>query len=115
MLVDKPYYNEPGHERHADTVEGEQQARLYNENARFLSLQATTAACRRPPRPFRGVVQQHFARVGPALLESLEAAGGGDSHSDGYRRVLRRLAPRFAEAVNSLKRPDGELDEVDDA
>ncbi len=115
VLVDKPYYNEPGHERHADTVEGEQQARLYNENARLLSLQATTAACRRPPRPFRGVVAAHFAKVGPALLESLEAAGGGDSHSDGYRRVLRRLAPRFAEAVNSLKRPDGELDEVDDA
>ena len=115
VLVDKPYYNEPGHERHADTVEGEQQARLYNENARLLSLQATTAACRRPPRPFRGVVAAHFARVGPALLETLEAAGGGDSHSDGDRRVLRRLAPRFAEAVNSLKRPDGELDEVEDA
>ena len=70
-----------------------------------------------PPinRQLLGRLAAHFAKVGPALLESLEAAGGGDSHSDGYRRVLRRLAPRFAEAVNSLKRPDGELDEVADA
>ena len=103
VLVDKPYYNEPGNDTHAGTVEGEQQSMLYNENARLLALQATTACCRRPPKPLRGVVVEHFATAGPALLASLEAAGAGADHSDGYRRVLRRLLPRFAEVVGSLK------------
>jgi len=47
VLVDKPYYNEPGNEKHANTLEGEQQAKLYNENARLLALQATTAIAKR--------------------------------------------------------------------
>ena len=90
--MDKPYYNEPGHERHADTVEGEQQARLYNENARLLSLQATTAACARRRADLQlGVVAAHFARVGP-----FERRRPRRRRLARYRRVLRQLAPRAA-------------------
>lgn len=102
VLVDKPYYNEPGNEGHAGTVEGEQQARLYNENARLLSLQATTACCQRPPKPFKGVVAEYFTNVGPELMKALEAEGNGSDHSDGYRRVLRRLLPTFSKASEKL-------------
>ena len=61
VLVAKPYFNEPAWEEDANTVEGEQRARCYDKGARLLALQATTACCRRPPRPFRGIVVEHFA------------------------------------------------------
>ena len=45
MLVDKPYYNEPGHEKQAGSAEGEQHAQRYNENTRLLALQVGRALC----------------------------------------------------------------------
>ena len=111
------YYNEPGNEKHAGTVEGEQQARLYNENARLLALQATTAAARRPPKPFRTVVVEHFTRDGAALIADLERAAAdappsppgasptapvAGAYSGGFKRVLRRLAPLLRKAVEGL-------------
>ena len=96
VLVDKPYYNEPGHERHADTVEGEQQARLYNENAGCYPDKRRRRRAGRPPRPFRGVVAAHFARVGPALL-------GGRRRRAAATRT-RRLPARAAAARAAVRR-----------
>ena len=82
-------------------MEGEQQAGLYNENARLLSAykrRRRRAAGRRGPS---GASWRRASRGGRARAARGRGRGGGDSHSDGYRRVLRRLAPRFAEAVNS--------------
>ena len=105
------YYNEPGNEKHANTLEGEQQARLYNENAKLLSLQATISAAKRPPAPFRAVLVDHFAKHAAPLVAHLDAAAADDGeprpddapvYSDGFRRVLRRLLPQFRRAVGAL-------------
>ena len=111
VLVDKPYYNEPGNEKHAGTLEGEQQARSYNENAKLLSLQATISAAKRPPAPFRAVLVEHFKAHADAMAKDLEnAASDGDgapaegapAYSDGLRRVLRKLLPQFRRALDKL-------------
>ena len=93
---------------------------LWKENSKLdcttgarLCLQATRRAAD-APRPFRERRGGALREVGPALLE-LEAAGGGGSHSDVRRRVLRRLAPRFAEAAVEKGAGAEERDEVDDA
>ena len=111
VLVDKPYYNEPGNEKHAGTLEGEQQARSYNENAKLLALQATISAAKRPPAPFRAVLVEHFKAHADAMAKDLEhAASDGDgapaegapAYSDGFRRVLRKLLPQFRRALDKL-------------
>ena len=107
VLVAKPYFNEPAWEEDANTVEGEKFSRWYNQRARLLALQATTACCRRPPRPFRGIVVEHFARVGPALLDSLEAAFTVREHDYRYRLFFREVAVQFAEAIGQLRRAWG--------
>ena len=38
VLVEQPYFNEAGYEKQVGTEEGETNARLYNESARYLCL-----------------------------------------------------------------------------
>ena len=112
VLVDKPYYNEPGNEKHANTVEGEQQARLYNENARLLSIQGTIQILRRAPKPLRGAIKHHLAQNAEPMLQQLRHAAADDAanddlaqknaFSDGFRRVLRRLLPNLRRALTNF-------------
>ena len=39
ILVDEPYYNEAGYERHKGTQEGQENSRMYNEMAILKMVQ----------------------------------------------------------------------------
>lgn len=83
MLVEDPYFNEPGHEWDANTEHGKTASALYNENVRLLSLRTALNTLRRPPKGFEEVVAKHFAEHGPRLLAQSEAASG----SEGFRQA----------------------------
>ncbi|CAE8660918.1 unnamed protein product, partial [Polarella glacialis] len=72
VLVEEPYFNEPGHECDAGTTHGKEASLLYNEHARLLALRAALNVAQRPPVGFEEIVAQFFKRFGPKLVESCE-------------------------------------------
>lgn len=105
VLVEEPYFNEPGHECDVGTEQGQQASALYNEHARLLALRAAINAAQNPPRGFEGIVAGFFARYGPKLVEECETAlqePRASQCSQGFRRVLERtLLPRLRERWGS--------------
>merc|ERR1719253_1057365 len=72
VLVEEPYYNEPGHECDVGTDHGRQSSTLYNEHARLLALRAALNSAQSPPRGFEEIVAAYFVSVGPRLLQECE-------------------------------------------
>merc|ERR1719316_2046501 len=64
VLVEEPYFNEPGHECDVGTEQGRQSSTLYNEHARLLALRAAWNAAESPPRGFEEIVARYFESVG---------------------------------------------------
>jgi len=101
VLVEEPYFNEPGHECDQGTEQGRQSSALYNEHARLLALRAALNAASNPPRGFEEILATFFAHVGPKLLEECEEALNepkASQSSEGFRKVLAKtLLPRLRE------------------
>mmetsp|Transcript_131351 Transcript_131351/g.366197 ORF Transcript_131351/g.366197 Transcript_131351/m.366197 type:complete len:991 (+) Transcript_131351:168-3140(+) len=101
VLVEEPYFNEPGHECDAGTEQGRQSSALYNEHARLLALRAALNVAQSPPRGFRQIVASFFERFGPKLVEQCEEAlqePKASQISEGFRKVLAKaLLPRLRE------------------
>jgi len=101
VLVEEPYYNEPGHECDAGTEQGKQSSALYNEHARLLALRAALNVAQNPPGGFREIVETYFATFGPRLLQKCEQAleePQASQNSAGFRKVLKgTILPRLRE------------------
>jgi len=99
VLVEEPYFNEPGHECDAGTEQGRQSSALYNEHARLLALRAALNVVQNPPLGFKEIVERYFARCGQKLLESCEESlrePKASETSEGFRKVLAKsLLPRM--------------------
>ncbi|CAE7544838.1 UBC23 [Symbiodinium sp. KB8] len=101
VLVEDPYFNEPGHEWECNSEHGRNASALYNENVRLLVLRTALNVSKQPPSGFEEIVASHFARHGPRLLAECEEAllevNAGRS-SEGFRKVLaRNLVPGLRE------------------
>lgn len=105
VLVEEPYYNEPGHECDVGTEQGRQNSALYSENARLLALRAALNVALSPPRGFEQIVASYFAKFGPILVRECEEAleePRARTYSDGFRKVLAKtLLPRLRERWGS--------------
>lgn len=101
VLVEEPYFNEPGHECDAGTEQGKQSSALYNEHARLLALRAALNVAQAPPCGFREIVANYFATFGPKLVEQCELAlrePQASQSSEGFRKVLAKsILPRLRE------------------
>lgn len=99
VLVEEPYFNEPGHECDQGTEQGRQSSALYNEHARLLALRAALNVSQSPPRGFEEIVASFFARYGQKLVEDTEEAlrqPKASESSEGFRKVLAKsLLPRM--------------------
>lgn len=101
VLVEEPYFNEPGHECDVGTEQGRQSSGLYNEHARLLAIRAALNSSQNPPRGFEEIVAGYFAHAGPQLLKECEEAliePSASKSSEGFRKVLAKsLLPRLHE------------------
>ena len=103
VLVEKPYYNEAGYERHQGSAEGEQNAKVYNESAFLLSCQTYMHLLRRPPAGFDGLIKWHFKARGGAILRACDAYLKGrqvgtlsDAEADGTEAVREPAEGEFS-------------------
>ena len=61
ILVDKPYFNEPGYERIMNTLEGDTKSFEYNEEIRYYTIEwAIINNIINPPKEYQDVIIQHF-------------------------------------------------------
>ncbi|KAM0938544.1 putative ubiquitin-conjugating enzyme E2, ubiquitin-conjugating enzyme/RWD [Dioscorea sansibarensis] len=68
ILNSKPYFNEPGFSRLANTPKGEESSIAYNRDTFLSSCRTMLYSLRRPPKHFEDFVTNHFRNKGLAIL-----------------------------------------------
>jgi baculoviral IAP repeat-containing protein 6 len=70
ILVEQPYFNEPGYEQRGDMAA----SKAYNANIREKTVQwAMLDQLRKPPAEFAEPIRAHFRLRGPFILRQIDA------------------------------------------
>lgn len=70
ILVEKPYFNEPGYESSMGTLHGEKRSSEYNEEKRILTMQwGMIDVLKNPPKGFEKIIKYHFSIKKDKILE----------------------------------------------
>lgn len=69
ILVDEPYYNEAGYEKHRGTQQGAENSKMYNEMAILKLVESLTNMIKNIPISFRTECIQHLMKCGPRMIE----------------------------------------------
>ena len=102
ILVDQPWYNEPGADAMRGTAEGDRKTREYNEEIQLFTVRYAMLAQLRKPRPgLEDAITAHFKAAGPAVRA--QTAAWVAAAEDPTRKA------RMAEAVAEL---NAELDKL---
>uniref|UniRef100_A0A1A9WSN1 UBIQUITIN_CONJUGAT_2 domain-containing protein n=1 Tax=Glossina brevipalpis TaxID=37001 RepID=A0A1A9WSN1_9MUSC len=72
ILVDEPYFNEPGYEKQKDTQNGKENSRMYNEMVIIKLIQATNELLQNPPEVFDKEILNHFKKKGLKMYERMK-------------------------------------------
>lgn len=61
ILIDNPYFNEPGYEKIMNTPQGDAKSKKYNSNIQYENIRwAMIDQIQNPPKGYEEVVKQHF-------------------------------------------------------
>lgn len=123
VLVEDPFYNEPGHEALKGRPETAHQSRRYNEQVRLLVLRSMVKA---PPSGFGDLAKSHYAAEGPLIAERAQrlaygrpeerasridgidfALGSPEMPPDVFKKELAKILPTLRDAWGL---PEPELD-----
>jgi ubiquitin-protein ligase len=129
IMSEDVYFNEPGFENEAGTVEGEKKNEGYSNIVRYANVRfAMLGQLKNPPRGFESVVQRHFYVKKHEIIKEVqhwlelaaknEAAYAGlvNDHNDSWCRQFKQSKTRYKEmleeqvklledALNKLDRP----------
>ena len=73
ILVDEPYFNEPGFERLINTPEGTKSSNNYNENIQLHTFKwAIINQINNPPKGFENIIKEHFSRKKNDILNKID-------------------------------------------
>eukprot|EP00042_Codosiga_hollandica_P055600 m.782598 g.782598 ORF g.782598 m.782598 type:complete len:291 (+) comp59152_c1_seq24:3324-4196(+) len=73
IMIDEPFFNEPGYERQQGTDEGRQNSARYNDECCTNTLRlAVLEQLRHPPAGFEDVVRNHFKLLGDRIVVQYE-------------------------------------------
>lgn len=71
ILVDEPYYNEPGWEKQMHTSEGKRKSFDYKDNIRLQTIKwAINNQIKNPPQSYENIVKNHFIAKKKELIET---------------------------------------------
>ncbi|XP_052069646.1 (E3-independent) E2 ubiquitin-conjugating enzyme UBE2O-like [Mytilus californianus] len=69
ILVDEPYYNEAGYEKHRGTQQGAENSKMYNEMAILKLVESLTNMIKNIPETFRTECVHHLMKFGPRMIQ----------------------------------------------
>ncbi len=105
ILVDKPYFNEPGYESSMNTPKGEQQSRQYNEVIRLATIRwAMLEQIRNPPLGFEEVAKTHFKLKRLEIMQQCQQwiKEAKESKSPGHLDKLQKLVDELKKELQAL-------------
>lgn len=74
IMVEQPYFNEPGYEATMNTVPGKRASQMYNAQVRYNTMRvAMVEQMDRPPYAFAQVIKTHFQLKAREIREQLTA------------------------------------------
>ena len=121
ILVNEPYFNEPGFSDQKGTVAGRKHSRFYNEMVLIENVTSLTGIAENPPPLFRNEVRDHLNERWNILSKRLESWAEKckmESKSDQstsmpdfplaplssqFNNILKRALDGFNKAVNNLR------------
>lgn len=119
ILVQEPYFNEPGFERSRGTTRGNTENRRYNENIQVATVQwALLDQLRNPPAAFKDVVLWHIYLKREEIIRQCDAWLSDASLQIDRLQDYCASLKRELEAMEQPTRPaqsDSELDSDSDS
>ena len=72
ILIEKPYFNEPGYEKAMETPQGIERNKNYNDERRYWTLKyLINNELKNPSRGFETIIQKHFEMKKEYILENI--------------------------------------------
>jgi ubiquitin-protein ligase len=73
ILIEEPYFNEPGYERNINTLQGKENSFAYNDERRWQSIKwGVIDMIKNPPKGFEEIVKIHFQEKLKDIKETTE-------------------------------------------
>ncbi|KAH7651710.1 Ubiquitin-protein ligase protein [Dioscorea alata] len=101
ILNSKPYFNEPGFSRLANTKKGQESSIAYNRDTFLSSCRTMLYSLRRPPKHFEDFVTEHFRNKGVAILLACKSYMEGALVGCAGKRD-ESCPPQFKSSLNTL-------------
>ena len=92
ILVDDPYFNEPGYERSMNTAEGKKQSSLYNDNIRYETVRvAMIGMLKNKINNYDTFIEQHFKFKKDEIIEVVDKWYNESYNKEKFKKVYDEL------------------------
>jgi baculoviral IAP repeat-containing protein 6 len=92
ILVDEPYFNEPGYERTSNTPEGKKQSAIYNENIRYETIRvAMLGMLKNKPLSYEKFVEEHFKLKKNEIMNTVDKWYNESLNKDKFKKIIDEL------------------------
>jgi ubiquitin-protein ligase len=92
ILVDEPYFNEPGYERTSNLPEGKKQSAIYNENIRYETIRvAMLGMLKNKPLSYEKFVEEHFRLKKDEIINIIDKWYKESINKDKFKKIIDEL------------------------
>jgi ubiquitin-protein ligase len=100
IMVDEPYYNEPGWERYMNSPEGDKRSFNYNDNIRINTLKwGILNQLKNPSKGFEEIIKKHFYYKKNTIFEQLDKWHSEATNKEEFNKYLKETK----ELIENLK------------
>jgi baculoviral IAP repeat-containing protein 6 len=92
ILVEEPYFNEPGYEKDMTTENGKKKSKEYNNNIQYETTRvAMLGMLENPPIGYEDFIKEHFKMKKDEILENLSKCINDSDKPDNFNTVFNKL------------------------
>jgi ubiquitin-protein ligase len=96
ILVDEPYFNEPGYERSAGTANGKNNSLMYNDNIRYETMRvAMLGMLNNKPVSYEDFITQHFKLKKTEIIKVLDKWYDESLNKEKFKKVYDELIKKL--------------------
>ncbi len=92
ILVEQPYFNEPGYERELNTPQGKIKSYNYNDNIRYETVQvAMINMIQNPPKGYEDFISEYFKYKKNEILETVKIWCDESNTKERFEKIYNNL------------------------
>ncbi len=101
ILVEEPYFNEPGYERSAHKPEGKKQSAIYNDNIRYETMRvAMLGMLNNKPDSYDKFIEEHFRLKKNEIIDVLNKWYEESLNKEKFKKVYDELIIKLEQLGN---------------